>query len=44
MPKALSQEEFEERVKEYTNDSIQVIGKYVNKSTKVLVQCKTCNN
>ena len=44
MPKSLSQEEFEERVKEYTNDSIQVIGKYVNKSTKVLVQCKTCNN
>lgn len=42
MPKKISQEEFEARVKKYTNDSIEVISPYINKRTKVTVKCKTC--
>lgn len=42
MPKKLSQEEFENRIKDYTNDSVNVISEYVNKRTKVKVQCKVC--
>ena len=44
MPKKLTQEEFCKRVKEYTNDSIEVISPYVNKRTKVRVKCRTCGN
>lgn len=42
MPKALSQEEFEQRVKLYTNDSVKVIGKYQNRRSKIQVECKIC--
>ncbi len=42
MPRRMTQEEFEQRVKDYTNDSVQVISQYVNKKTKVKVKCKTC--
>ena len=38
----MTQEEFETRVKEYTNDTVKVVGQYVNKRTKVLVECKVC--
>lgn len=44
MPKRITQEEFEKRVKDYTNDSVIVIGRYVNKTTPVLVECKTCHH
>ena len=37
MPKKLSQEEFENRIKDYTNDSVNVISEYVNRRTKVKV-------
>ena len=42
MGKALTQQEFEERVKQYTNDTVKVISKYINRRTKVTIQCKTC--
>lgn len=42
MAKAMTQEEFEKRVSEYTKDSVDVISKYINKRTKVKVRCKTC--
>lgn len=42
MPKKITQQEFEQRVKEYTNDTVDVIGLYKNKRTHVLVQCKKC--
>lgn len=42
MPKRLTQEEFEQRVKDYTNDTFEVIGSYVNKRTPVKIKCKTC--
>ena len=40
MPKRMTQEDFENRVKEYTKDSVKVISPYINKRTKVQVQCK----
>ena len=42
MPKRMSQEEFEKRVKEYTQDTVIVISEYINKKTKVKIKCKTC--
>ena len=42
MPSRLTQEEFEQRVKDYTNDTVDVIGTYFNKRTKVPIKCKTC--
>lgn len=42
MPKKLTQAEFQQRVKEYTSDQVEVIGQYVNKRTPVLVKCKKC--
>jgi 5-methylcytosine-specific restriction endonuclease McrA len=42
MPKKMSQEEFQQRIKEYTNDSVIVISEYQNKRTKVKIKCKTC--
>lgn len=42
MPARMTQQEFEQRVKKYTNDSVDVIGTYFNKRTKVLIKCKTC--
>ena len=44
MPKKLSQEEFNQRVKIYTQDTVNVIGEYVNRRTPILIQCKTCNH
>ena len=42
MPKKLTQEEFEERLKNYTNDTVELITPYVNKRTKVIIKCKKC--
>ena len=42
MPRAMTQKEFEERVKQYTKDTVKVISQYVNKKTKVRVKCKVC--
>lgn len=42
MGKRLTQEEFCQRVKEYTNDTFEVIGEYKNKKTPVLIKCKKC--
>lgn len=42
MPKAMTQEEFERRVKKYTNDSVEVISQYINKRTSVAIRCKVC--
>lgn len=42
MPKRMTQEEFENRVKEYTNDSVIVVSQYINKRTHVKIKCKTC--
>lgn len=43
MPKRMTQEDFNARIKDYTNDSITVVGEYKNKKTPVLIQCKKCN-
>lgn len=43
MSKTMTQDEFCERIKNYTNDSVEVIGKYINKRTKVKIRCKKCN-
>ena len=43
MPKKITNEEFMERVKKYTNDSVEVITPYINKKTKVKIKCKKCN-
>lgn len=40
--KKITQEEFENRLKIYTNDTFTVISKYVNKRTPVLIKCKNC--
>ena len=42
MPKKMTQEEFEARVKQYTEDSVEVVSEYVNKNTKVKIKCKKC--
>lgn len=34
MPKKITNEEFMERVKKYTNDSVEVITPYINKKNK----------
>ena len=39
MPRRMTQEEFEQRVKDYTNDSVQVISQYVNKKTILMAFC-----
>lgn len=44
MPKKLSNEEFKNRVKEYTNDSVELVTSYVNKRTKVQIKCKKCGH
>lgn len=43
MPKKITNEEFIERVKKYTNNSVEVITPYINKRTKVSIKCKKCN-
>ena len=40
MPARMSQKEFEERVKEYTKDTLIVLEPYINRRTPVKVQCK----
>ena len=42
MPKKLTQEEICERIKKYTDDKVQVIGKYQNKRTPIPIKCKIC--
>lgn len=42
MPKKLTQEEFEQRVKEYSNDTIIVVSPYINRRTHINVKCKEC--
>lgn len=44
MPKRMTQQEFVERVKQYTNDTVDVISTYTNRRTKVWVKCKTCGH
>ena len=39
----MTQEDFNARIKDYTNDSIIVVGEYKNKKTPILIQCKKCN-
>lgn len=38
----MTQEEFEQRVREYTNDTVEVISQYMNKRTHVKIRCKQC--
>lgn len=42
MPKNLTNEEFKQRLKDYTNDTVELITPYVNRRTKVTIKCKTC--
>ena len=42
MVRKLTQEEFENRVKENSKGNINVLGNYKNKRTKVKVECKKC--
>ena len=44
MPARMTQQEFCDRVKEYTHDTVEVIGQYVNKKTSVEIKCKKCNH
>ena len=44
MPKKITQQEFVNRVKEYTQDTVEVIGTYVNKRTPVTIKCKICGH
>lgn len=44
MPRRLTQEEFQERVNQYTNNAIKVISPYINKHTKITVECNTCHS
>lgn len=42
MPKKLTQEEFLDRLNKYTNNKVSLLTPYINKRTKVTVQCKKC--
>lgn len=42
MPKKLTNEEFKERLRDYTKDTVELITPYVNKRTPVKVKCKEC--
>ena len=44
MPKALTQEEFLNRLNSYTNNTVELITPYVNRRTKVTIQCKKCGH
>ena len=44
MPAKMTQEEFERRVKEYTNDTVEVISPYINRRSPVTIKCKKCGN
>ena len=39
----ISQEEFEKRIFEKHGNKLKVLGKYINKRTKILIQCNKCN-
>jgi len=43
MPKKWTQETFEQKIKEYSNDTVIVIGQYINRKTPVEIECKTCH-
>ena len=38
----MTQTEFKQRLKEYTNDTVELITPYVNKKTYVKIKCKKC--
>lgn len=42
MPRKLTQEEFNLRVKNYTQDTVEVISPYVNRRTHIKIKCKCC--
>ena len=42
MPKKMSQEEFADRLKEYSKDKVDLVSDYVNKRTHVRIKCKKC--
>lgn len=42
MGRALSQEEFSQRILKYTKNTVDVISEYKNRKTKVRVRCKVC--
>lgn len=44
MPARMTQEEFQKRVSQYTNNAVDVISSYVNKRTNVAIRCKTCGH
>lgn len=43
MAKRLTNEEFLNRLNDYTNNSVELLTEYKNKKTKVLIKCKECN-
>ena len=43
MPKKWTQEDFIQKIKEYSNDTITVVGNYVNKKTPVKIECNICH-
>lgn len=43
MAKRLTNEEFLNRLNDYTNNSVELLTEYKNKKTKVLIKCKKCN-
>lgn len=42
MPAKITQEEFKRRVKNYTNDTVEVISPYTNRRNSVIIKCKKC--
>lgn len=42
MSERISQEEFKERVKQYTKDTVDVISEYKGKRFNIALKCKTC--
>ena len=42
MAKRLTNEEFLNRLNDYTNNSVELLTEYKNKKTKVLIKCKKC--
>ena len=43
MAKRLTNEEFLNRLNDYTNNSVELLTEYKNKKTKVLIKCKKCD-
>lgn len=42
MSQKVSQEEFNQKLYNYTNNEIEIIGEYINKRTPVKIKCKKC--